>query len=253
MCASAVSTIPNAAVGRLSSGSIACADTPAMSARVVSPAKCRRTSRSTELSARNPKASHCEGMRRPPKRSQNGVFQGGPRSHDRANQLPIGWAVATESVRRLFNRSVRDRTVSAVERMRQHDSGFQPFQTELIERERAKKWRGGSKRVHGRTHIVHEAGQCEFRRSGAASDGWLSLEDDDLAAGLRENDGRSQTVRSRANDDRIELAHTSAATAASETWWASTVGPVALKMKKPGSGNPRTGPCVSLAFWQEPE
>ena len=170
-------------------------------------------------------ASHCEGMRRPPWRSQNGVFQCGPRSDDPANQIPIGWAVATESVRRLLDRSIHDRTVASVERMRQHDSGFQPFQTELIERERAKKWRGRSKRVHGRTHIVHEAGQRELRRSCAASNGWLSLEDDDLATGLRQDDGRSQTVRSRAHDDGIELAHT----ADSDKWWASTVVLSALK------------------------
>jgi hypothetical protein len=57
--------------------------------------------------------------------------------------------------------------------------------------------------MNGRTYVVHEAGQRQFGRSSAAADGFLSLDQQDGAAGLSDGNRGSQTIGSAANHNYV--------------------------------------------------
>ena len=59
--------------------------------------------------------------------------------------------------------------------------------------------------MNGGADVVGEAGKGELGGPAAAADGVRRLEDDDLAAGSCNLDGRSQAVGAGAYDDRIGL------------------------------------------------
>ena len=52
---------------------------------------------------------------------------------------------------------------------------------------------------------MDETGKREFRRSGAAADGFFRLHEKDRSEFSRERDGRSQPVGPRAHDDGIVM------------------------------------------------
>src|SRR5262245_16574932 len=91
--------------------------------------------------------------------------------------------------------------------MCQHDSGLEPSEPELFERERAKKRRRDAEGVNGRADIVDKTREGQLSGTGTAAGDGLGLEHHNLAARLSQNDGGGQTVRSRTNDCCLERAH----------------------------------------------
>src|SRR2546426_1423741 len=93
--------------------------------------------------------------------------------------------------------------------MRHHRGRLDPFDAVLRERKRPEKGRCGGRGVHGGTDVVHEARPRQLGRPATAADGALRFEDGDLPPSLCKRDRGSETVRSRANHDRVGLRHRS--------------------------------------------
>ena len=60
--------------------------------------------------------------------------------------------------------------------------------------------------MHRRSEVVQETRQSQRQGARRAAGLWLGFEDLNLQAGLRQNDGRRQTVGTCANDNGSSLA-----------------------------------------------
>ena len=122
-------------------------------------------------------------------------FDLGPRVDDRPDQPPVGGRVILQLGRRALDRSMNDGARPIVEGVREHRSRLDPFEAVRFERQRAKERRLGRERMNRRADVVHEARQSQLCRANAAAEGRLGFENDDLAAGLRDDDRRGEAVR----------------------------------------------------------
>src|SRR6185369_17624291 len=87
--------------------------------------------------------------------------------------------------------------------MAEHRRRLYPLEPMFGEWQRPPERRGDAEGVHRRTDVVREARQRQLGRSRPASDGMVSLEDDNLAARLRQHDGRTEAVGAGPDDDGI--------------------------------------------------
>src|ERR1700730_14840671 len=92
---------------------------------------------------------------------------------------------------------------SVIQRMCQRDFRLNPGEPESIERKRFEKRRTGGKRMNGGTNIMHESWQRQLRRTRAATDCRICLQNQHRTVAARQRDCRSQTIWSGANYDRV--------------------------------------------------
>ena len=185
----------------------ACADTPAMSARVVSSAKARRTRCSAELSARNPKratARGCRGHRGGPRMASSNKGHG---IDDAADHAAGRLGRRAETVRGLFDRPIDGRrsrpSSNGCASITAGSSHLSPNCSSGSVRKNGEAARKGERPSRHRARIPGTSAQ----RIGAAAGDRFGLEHDDLAAGSSQHDRRCQTVRSGTNDHGVERAH----------------------------------------------
>src|SRR6185295_4635841 len=75
------------------------------------------------------------------------------------------------------------------------------------ERQRPEQRRGAPKRMDRRADVVQKTGQRQFGGACPSTHARLSFEDDDLAAGLGNDNGCGKTVRSSTYHDRVGSTH----------------------------------------------
>jgi hypothetical protein len=83
---------------------------------------------------------------------------------------------------------------SVVERMCQHRRRLDPLEPMCGERQRPEQRRRHRERMNGRADVVDEARERELCRASAAAGESIRFEDDDLSAGLRDDDRGRETV-----------------------------------------------------------
>ena len=87
--------------------------------------------------------------------------------------------------------------------MRERCFGLNEFKTEKFERQSFEKRRSDGKRVNRRANVVYKSGQSQFRRTCAAADCFICFDNQNRQIVLRQQNRRRQTVRTRADDNRI--------------------------------------------------
>jgi hypothetical protein len=87
--------------------------------------------------------------------------------------------------------------------MRDHPWRLDPLQPVIGQGQGAEERRGDRHRMHRRAQVVREARQRQLAGARAATNRLVGFEDDDLPSGLSHDDGRRQTIRPGADDDRI--------------------------------------------------
>src|SRR5438270_1830328 len=125
----------------------------------------------------------------------------------RRHQPPVCIAIVAEPRGGLVDRQFHHRGSAVVERMRDCERRFTPFQSMLGQRQRLKKRRDEAHRMDGRTHIMPEPRQRQLLGACAAADGFFRLEHEDAAPRAREHDRGGKSVGARADDDCIEFSH----------------------------------------------
>ena len=112
-------------------------------------------------------------------------------------------AVHLEPLGGRLERTIEERSGPIVQRVRDRRARPDPAQAVLRERQRAKKGGKDAHRMHGRADVVGEPRQRELGRPGAAADLVARFEHHDGRSSLGERNRRGETVRTRADDDRV--------------------------------------------------
>src|SRR5207244_9608307 len=92
---------------------------------------------------------------------------------------------------------------TVIKRMRQWNFGFDPFKAEAFQRQRFEKWRTCCKWMDRRTDVMQKARQSEFGRTRDATNCRIRLVNKNRTSRPRQCDCSRETIRSRANDNRI--------------------------------------------------
>ena len=98
---------------------------------------------------------------------------------------------------------MQDRGAAPIQRMSQGEIGLNPTKPVLVQRKLPERRRGGPQRVHGGADVVCESGQSQLRRTGAAPDRFLGLENDHTQAGGGKLYRGGEPVGARPDDDRV--------------------------------------------------
>ncbi len=186
-----------------------CAAMPANSARVRSSVNalvasaCRRPQRLQSESRER------EGMAGKGRRSEHRALEPRPVVDDRADRLPVGVARRAPALGR-SPRAIAPPAPRCHRRTDGRASRTAAIHSSPCAASGSVRQNGDAiaERMNGRADVVDEAGQRQFGRAHAAADGLVGLEDDDLASGLRQHDGRAQAVRPRTDDDGVNHANT---------------------------------------------
>src|SRR6478609_4861692 len=96
--------------------------------------------------------------------------------------------------------------------MSDHRRGFDPGQAVFAKRQRAEERGRGAHGMHRRTHVVHEAGQCERGRTAPTANGVLRLVHDDVQTRASELDRGRKTVRTGTYNNGVCCGHVFAIT-----------------------------------------
>jgi hypothetical protein len=131
-----------------------------------------------------------------------------PVGDDRADQPFICVAVAAETRRRFVNRTNAHGCVAGVERMRDHDRRFDPFESVRRQGQRFPERGLDGEWMNGGADVVREPRKRQLRGARAAADAVVGFEHHDPAPGLRQDDGGAQAVWSGTDDDGISHAYT---------------------------------------------
>ena len=126
-----------------------------------------------------------------------------PVPRQRFHQAPICTRIFAQFFRRNGDVFKQRRSGAVVERMRQWNFGFDPFKTEALQRERLKKRRACCKWMNCRTDVMQKARQSELGRTRAAADCCVSFVNKNGTSRARQCNRCRETIRSRADDNRI--------------------------------------------------
>src|SRR4029077_3445486 len=94
---------------------------------------------------------------------------------------------------------------TVIERMRQWNFRLDPFKSEALQRQRFEKRRACCKWVNCRTDVMQKTRQSEFGRTRAAANCRVCFVNKNGTSRARHRDRRRETIRSRADDNRIVL------------------------------------------------
>ena len=126
-----------------------------------------------------------------------------PVPRQRLHQAPICARIFVQLFRRNIDIFAETGGGAVIQRMRQWNFGLDPFKTEALQRQRFEKRRACCKWMNCRTDVMQKARQSEFGRTRAAADCRVCFVNKNGTSRARQCDRRRETIRSRANDNRI--------------------------------------------------
>ena len=126
-----------------------------------------------------------------------------PVPRQRLHQAPIRARIFVQLFRRNIDVFAETGGGAVIQRMRQWNFGLDPFKTEALQRQRFEKRRACCKWMNCRTDVMQKARQSEFGRTRAAADCRVCFVNKNGTSRARQCDRRRETIRSRANDNRI--------------------------------------------------
>jgi hypothetical protein len=132
--------------------------------------------------------------------SEDFLLESIPVGHKRFEQAAVCSSVINQSPSCLFDRAVREDCRAVIQRMSKRHWRVDQVEVEL---ERAKERRCGAERMDRGAEVVPEAWKRQLASSCPTADRVPGLEDENRAAGLSEGDRSSETVRPRADNDRV--------------------------------------------------
>ena len=91
--------------------------------------------------------------------------------------------------------------------MGQRQVGVHPLEAEVGEGKLGQRRRPRAQGLHGRAHIMAEAGQRELRSAGTPTDGVVGLVHAYPEPGTSQGHRRGEPVGPRSDDDGVELGH----------------------------------------------
>jgi hypothetical protein len=120
-----------------------------------------------------------------------------------AHERAVGLLVFAEAGGGGVDVELESRRGSVIERMCDRRRRPRPFESVVLERQRADERRDHAHRMNGRADVAAKARQRDLLGARAPADRFLPLEDQNGETGFREDDGRRQTVGAGADDDCV--------------------------------------------------
>ena len=124
-------------------------------------------------------------------------------ANERRHQARVTGRILPERRPGRRDRALEHRSRSVVERMSERRRRPDPLDAVLRERQRREERRGDGEWMDRRAHVVLEPRRGQLGGAHAAADRLRALDDAHRHALARERDRRGQSVRARADDDRV--------------------------------------------------
>src|SRR5436305_13343385 len=126
-----------------------------------------------------------------------------PVTRQRLHQAPVRARIVEQLFSCNVDISVEAGGRTVIQRMRQRNFGLDPFKTQALQGQRFEKRRPCCKWVNCRTDVMQKARQSQFGRTRSAADCRVCFVNKNGTSRARQCDRRRETIRSRANDNRI--------------------------------------------------
>ena len=150
-------------------------------------------------------AGHQQRVRGNPHRAQDVGEEPLHARDQRPHQVRVGRTVAPQTTSRCGDGSLEQGDLAARQRVGERQGWLDPRDPEPFQVERPEERRRDAERMNGGAHVVVEPGKRQLLGPGPPADAVRRFHDQDRSPGPREGHGCGQTVRTRADDDRVEV------------------------------------------------